>query len=227
MIDRESFEESLIRPLQYWCKKSQSEVKSLLGSAVAQMVGFDQNNPHHCYDLFSHSLHTVQYLDKDSPALLRVSAFFHDVGKPFVAKEKQGHLVFYGHAQKSSEIAEPLLDELGYNTSEKELICFFINHHDDFISWVLSSEQYNHDNPYLIEISKENLVAHIRKTVNRQEFNVIQNTYELWDNLLSLCLADASAQAEYIHKNGIIVDSKEHKITKLKLMRELLSSAFT
>lgn len=52
MMNREIFEESLIQPLQFWSMKSKNEVRALLGEEVAQMVDYDQRNPHHCYDLF-------------------------------------------------------------------------------------------------------------------------------------------------------------------------------
>lgn len=58
------------------------------------MVDYDQRNPHHCYDLFLHVLHTVQFVGSNSPTPLLVAAFFHDIGKPYVAQEKQGRLVF-------------------------------------------------------------------------------------------------------------------------------------
>ena len=113
MMNREIFEESLNQPLQFWRLKSKNEVRALLGEEVAQMVDYDQRNPHHCYDLFLHALHTVQFVGSNSPTPLLVAAFFHDIGKPYVAQEKQGRLVFYGHAQKSAEIARPLLHSLG------------------------------------------------------------------------------------------------------------------
>lgn len=75
MITREVFEESLSNPLLYWSGKSKDEVKSLLGEDSSAMVAFDQRNPHHCYDLFMHSLHTVDALDKSSSVNLRVAAF--------------------------------------------------------------------------------------------------------------------------------------------------------
>lgn len=135
MIQKEVFEESLKSPIQFWGHRSSEDICAALGAEVAQMVGYNQRNPHHCYDLFMHTLCTIENLNHDSPILLRVAAFFHDIGKPYVAMEKQGRLVFYGHAKKSAQIAEPILYNLGYNASEIECICFYIRHHDDFISW--------------------------------------------------------------------------------------------
>lgn len=113
MMVREQFEHSLINPLLFWSLKTNDEVSVLIGEAAAVMVAFDQRNPHHSYDLFTHTLHTVAGVKETAPAIMRVAAFFHDIGKPSVAMEKQGRLVFYGHAQKSAEIASPILREIG------------------------------------------------------------------------------------------------------------------
>lgn len=128
---REQFEYSLINPLLFWSLKTKDEVSVLIGETAAVMVAFDQRNPHHCYDLFLHTMHTVAGIKETAPALLRVAAFFHDIGKPIVAMEKQGRLVFYGHAQKSAKVACPILKEMGYSDADIKEICFYIKHHDD------------------------------------------------------------------------------------------------
>ena len=134
MMTRKEFETSLYNPLLNWQGKTKEDVRRLLNNTVAQMVKYDQHNPHHCYDLFIHTLRTVDDIGLSFSTILRVAAFFHDIGKPSVAFEKQGRLVFYGHAKKSSELAAPILSQLGYSELEKVLICFLISHHDDFIS---------------------------------------------------------------------------------------------
>ena len=227
MMNRELFEESLIQPLQLWSMKSKNEVRALLGEEVAQMVDYDQRNPHHCYDLFLHVLHTVQFVGSNSPTPLLVAAFFHDIDKPYVAQEKQGRLVFYGHAQKSSEIARPLLHSLGYTRLQTDHICFYISHHDDFISWVLPAESYDRENPYLIEITVDNVANHIGKVAAGNESLPNIESYELWSDLLLLCQADALAQTEFVYRDGVLVDSREHKLKKVDAIRIALEGVFS
>lgn len=227
MMDKETFEKSLIRPLQFWNTKSKAAVKALVGEEVAQMVKYDQRNPHHCCDLFLHTLHTVQFIGSNSPTPLLVAAFFHDIGKPYVAQEKQGRLVFYGHAQKSSEIARQLLYSLGYTRLQTDRICFYISHHDDFISWVLPTEPYDRKNPYLIEISVDNVAFHIEKVATGNASLTNIKSYELWSDLLLLCRADASAQAEYVYRDGVLIDSREHKIKKVEAINTALKAVFS
>ena len=226
-MDRETFEASLAQPLLFWPPKSQSEVKALVGEEVAQMIKYDQRNPHHCYDLFLHTLHTVQFIGSNAPTALRVAAFFHDIGKPYVAQEKQGRLVFYGHAQKSAEIARKLLYSFGYSKSQTCRICFYISHHDDFISWVLSTDPYERDNPYLVEITANNVASHIEKTAAGNKTLINIKSYELWSDLLLLCWADASAQAEYVYRDGVIIDSRKHKLKKVEAINTVLKEIFS
>lgn len=226
MITKETFEKSLIQPLQYWENKSRTAVKSLIGEEVAQMVKYDQRNPHHCYDLFLHTLHTVQLIGSNFPTPLLIAAFFHDIGKPYVAQEKQGRLVFYGHAQKSAEIARQLLYRLGYTRLQTDRICFYISHHDDFISWVLPAEPYDRENPYLIEITADNVASHIEKVTTGNESLTNIKSYELWFDLLLLCRADASAQAKYVYRDGVIIDSREHKLKKVNAINIALKELF-
>ena len=148
MISQKEFELSLLDPIAYWAGRSADEVASLLGCEASRMVGFDQRNPHHRYDLFTHTLHTVEGVGKGASALLRTAAFFHDIGKPDMARVKVDKLVFYGHPQRSAEISKPLLHALGYLPGEAEEILFYIVRHDDFISWELPEEAHG---PYSVE----------------------------------------------------------------------------
>lgn len=198
------------------------DIAYFLGPDVKRMVGYDQRNPHHSYDLFTHTLHTVAGIKETAPALLRVAAFFHDIGKPFVAMEKQGRLVFYGHAQKSAEIASPILKEMGYSDAEVREICFYIKHHDDFISWVLPEEEYNYENKYLVPITKENMQKHIKKVLKKIDVEDFQPNKQSWENLLELCYADASAQADVVIQNVTIIDTREHKLSKIKALKNCL-----
>lgn len=215
---RKEFEETFINSGSL-ANMTKDEALRLLGKEVAMMIGYNQNNPHHCYDLWEHSIKTMQGLTCDKDNQLRVAAFFHDIGKPSVARVKDGRTVYYGHAQKSVEIANSLLNRLGYMSHEIEQILFYIEHHDDFISWVLPQEEYNHKNKYLIEITKDNLKTHIKKTELKEHFVLKE---ENWCLLLDLCKADVNAQSDEVWQNGKLIDTKVHKLAKIELLAETL-----
>ena len=75
---------------------------------LASQVGFDQRNPHHAYDLFTHSAHVTA----NTPAelSLRWAGLLHDVGKvPSFFTDEAGRGHFYGHAKPGAEIANEVL----------------------------------------------------------------------------------------------------------------------
>ncbi len=86
----------------------------ILGAAIpelAPMIGFDQRNRHHAYDLFTHTAHVTAAVPRE--LTLRWAALLHDTGKIAtftVGADGQGH--FYGHEKQSAAIAERVLRRL-------------------------------------------------------------------------------------------------------------------
>ena len=74
-------------------------------------IGFDQRNPHHIYDIYTHIAHVVAAVP---PTLtLRWAALLHDIGKPAVfSLDDKGCGHFYGHAPVSADIADTVLQRL-------------------------------------------------------------------------------------------------------------------
>lgn len=139
--------------------------------------------------------------------------------------EKNGRIVFYGHATRSAEIASSILERMGYSVEERKQIFFVISHHDDFISWVLPTDEYDHQNPFLIEIGIEIVREYISQVLDVLPINKEQ-LYRIITDLLALCIADASAQAEIVIIANKIVDTKEHKICKIKLIRSIVEDLY-
>ncbi len=95
---------------------------------LAPMVGFQQQNPHHAYDIYTHTAHTVA---NTPPALhLRWAALLHDIGKPatFALKEN-GQGSFYGHASVGKEMAEAILRRLKAPTALREQVVTLVAQH--------------------------------------------------------------------------------------------------
>ena len=96
---------------------------------LAPMVGFDQRNPHHVYDVWTHTAHVVANVPP-VPAL-RWAALLHDAGKPHcfsIDEQDIGH--FYDHAKKSLPLAETILTRLRLDNATKERVLLLIAHHD-------------------------------------------------------------------------------------------------
>lgn len=72
-----------------------------------------QENPYHKYTVGEHSSHAVEACEKD--VVLRMAAFFHDIGKPAVKiYGPDGVAHFYDHPLISVEIAKKLMQKLRF-----------------------------------------------------------------------------------------------------------------
>lgn len=95
---------------------------------IKPMIGFEQNNPYHVYDVWEHTLHCMDNVFPDVDLIVRLAILFHDIGKPnnYIEDENGiGH--FYGHAHSSYIIAQKVLKRLRYSSeiieSVSQLIC--------------------------------------------------------------------------------------------------------
>lgn len=212
--------------------KSSEELKEMLGDEFAVMKDYAQNNPHHCYNLLEHTVRTAAGMDcsglSDEDAVqLRVAALFHDIGKPVVAFQKNGKTVFYNHGKESRKIAENRLPELGIEGSELEKILFYIEHHDDFISFKLKKNiktgKNGKVNPFIIPVTKENVEKKIISVQKKcRERGIYIPTVEDYKILMQLCYADAMAQSPRVIEKGVQIDSVEEKVTRLKAVERMI-----
>jgi tRNA nucleotidyltransferase (CCA-adding enzyme) len=93
------------------------------------MVGFEQRNPHHIYDVWTHTAHAVQAVPADP--VLRLTMLLHDVAKPatFSVDDKgKGH--FYGHPEKSAVMAKKILLRLKSDMATLENVVTLVRVHD-------------------------------------------------------------------------------------------------
>ena len=104
---------------------------SILACAIPEispMIGFDQRNPHHAYDLYTHTAWVVSQVPADP--VLRWAALLHDVGKvaTFTLDDQQcGH--FYGHDQMGGDMADAILRRLKAPTALREQAVTLIKNH--------------------------------------------------------------------------------------------------
>lgn len=211
-VKRITLENTVMRDdiVEYVSKLSKEEIEEIFGSKIARMKGFDQKNMHHCYDLLGHTLHTIEGispegLTQEQYKKLRISALFHDVGKPNVAQinEKTGQQVFYGHAQKSMEIAEEILEDLGYDYRDIEEMKFFIGHHDDFISYKSKLAPWMKNHEFIREITPETVAE--KMIENEYDFETMG--YDK-DQIRYICYALAHEQTPqfYMQKKPVQID---------------------
>lgn len=96
---------------------------------LADMRGFDQKNPHHIYDVLTHTLTALRHAERD--LVLRLAVLFHDCGKPHTfSLDENGIGHFYGHAKKSVALAEARLCALKVDNRTKMRVLRLVEHHD-------------------------------------------------------------------------------------------------
>lgn len=96
-------------------------------------IGCEQSGEH-IYDVWNHLLHALQHAaDKNWPLEIRLSALFHDIGKPRsrrnstnVGKKKY---TFYGHEVVGERISKKILERLKFSKKESDLIEKLIRNH--------------------------------------------------------------------------------------------------
>lgn len=105
------------------------DVFSVFLPPLKAMAGFQQYNPHHCYDVLEHTAHA---LSASRPNLLvRLAVLFHDTGKPdCFSQDEQGTGHFYGHAARSAQIARELLDQLRVEHATRDTVVELVARHD-------------------------------------------------------------------------------------------------
>lgn len=209
--------------LPFWRTVTKERMGQCLGAEFRAMVDFPQRNPHHCFDLMEHTLHTVEQIPAGNREL-RTAAFFHDCAKPAVAQWKGTRQVFYGHAARSAIQAEKALRNLGYPEKSIRRSCFLVAHHDDFISWRTPAEY--RPGPYITEIRPDTLRRY-QQTVMESEPEVFagEDDAEIWSALFCLCAADIRAQAKTARVAGRVVDIRAQKLARINALAGLCRCA--
>ena len=97
---------------------------------LAPQLGFDQKNPYHEHDIFTHTAMVVERASRDP--VMRMAALLHDVGKvDTFTLDKNGVGHFYGHAAVGAKMAEEILRRLKCSNALREEVIWLIHHHMD------------------------------------------------------------------------------------------------
>ena len=130
-------------------------------------VGFEQNHPHHVYDVAKHTLVAMQEIEPT--VRLRLTMLLHDLGKIYTRSvDKHGIHHFYNHPKKSAEMAKGILKDLKLDNNMIKEVSALVLYHDHHISHTINK-------------------VYIKKML-------MQLGPDLFRELLKVQLADAKAQ---------------------------------
>ena len=129
------------------------------------MIGFQQNNPYHKYDVFLHTYHALKECDSND-LIIKLAVLFHDIGKPHCYQDDEdGTRHFRGHGKVSSEMANEIMRRLKFDNDTREKVVELVHYHDATFEvgkkyvrrWlnILGEEQFRR----LLEVRKADIKA--------------------------------------------------------------------
>jgi len=148
-------------------------------------------NSHHHLDLIHHSIETVKNISTNK-ALLKLAAFYHDIGKPQTwSIDENGRHRFIGHDIIGSEIVKSELENLKFSNKQIAYISKIIRHHiypsalincnqKDKKAFARFTRKIGNDSLDLIELAKADRLS--AKGIAITE-DIIQNSLNHLENL--------------------------------------------
>lgn len=98
---------------------------------LRESIGVEQKGDH-IYDVWEHSLRALQHsADRDFPLHIRLSALFHDIGKPATRRwdKAKNKFTFYGHEVVGAKITNKILKNLKFSSEITETVTKLVRYH--------------------------------------------------------------------------------------------------
>lgn len=150
---------------------------------LSPMIGFNQDNPYHVYDVF---MHTMIVLNNTKPNLtLRIAALFHDAGKPFcktIDSKGIGH--FLNHQKYSIEEFKKFSKRMHLSYKKSKEIISIIYYHDMILGVKESSmnkflSKYEYDLDLLFDLKVADIKGQNPNKLSRvEEIEELRNAYK-------------------------------------------------
>ena len=96
---------------------------------IAPVVGYDQRNHHHSWDLWEHTVRGVENMPPEPD--LRLTMLLHDLGKPRACViDEHGEAHYKKHQIYSGEIAARVCEDLRLDHETRDRVIRLVVHHD-------------------------------------------------------------------------------------------------
>lgn len=133
-----------------------------------------QNNPHHCYSVGEHILHSMQTIVPDK--VLRLGMFFHDIAKPqTLTIDKEGITHNKGHNVVGEKMTRQIMRRLKFDNDTTDKVAKIVLYHDQEIELTPSG---------------------VRRAVNRIG-------EDIFPMLFAVKYADIDAQSDYLRNEKL------------------------
>lgn len=124
IVKSENFHTALLR---------YSDVFALFIPELNNMIGFEQNNPHHSYNVFEHTVYAVEGCGSDD-FITRLAVFFHDFGKPHSYQDgEDGIRHFKGHGKVSADMTNEIMKRLKFDNDTRNKVTELVHYHDSVV----------------------------------------------------------------------------------------------
>ena len=144
---REEFFKLLCGPGAGRILRAFPDVLSRIVPEISTMVGYDQLNHHHSYDLWEHTVQGLENVPAEPD--LRLTMLLHDTGKPAVrVMDENGEAHYRDHQAASAEIAERVTDSLRCDRETRDRVIRLVRYHD--IPLRTDSGEVNLDRSFLL-----------------------------------------------------------------------------
>ncbi|MEN6357184.1 MAG: CCA tRNA nucleotidyltransferase [Armatimonadota bacterium] len=102
---------------------------AIFAPELTAMHGVTQNI-YHIYDVWTHSLKTLESIPAEAGIIMRLAALMHDIGKVEARSvAPDGAVHFYNHAQVGAKIAHRIMRRLKFSNSQIAQVEFLISMH--------------------------------------------------------------------------------------------------
>lgn len=165
------------------------DVFALFIPELKDMFEFQQNNPYHDYDVYSHTVHSIEHCKSDN-LVVRLAAFFHDIGKPHSFQDgEDGIRHFKGHGKVSADITDNIMKRLKFDNETRNNVVELVYYHDATFEvgkkyvrrWInkIGVEQFRR----LLEVRKADILGQ-KESYEQYRINKVNNIKQILEEVL-------------------------------------------
>lgn len=165
------------------------DVFALFIPELKDMFEFQQNNPYHDYDVYSHTVHSIEQCKSDN-LVVRLAVFFHDIGKPHSFQDgEDGIRHFKGHGKVSADITDNIMKRLKFDNETRNNVVELVYYHDATFEvgkkyvrrWInkIGVEQFRR----LLEVRKADILGQ-KESYEQYRINKVNNIKQILEEVL-------------------------------------------